>query len=309
VKLFSVVLNRDAHNVVARLNRGNAYYDLNEPESILAGRRDYLILLHQFPDCVPAQVSLGHCLHKAGNAYGAWRSFMTALLLSPNDQQALHGRAAVNVDVGNRLGAMADVSAALLRCAPAATAERARLLSDRGVVHLKMNDTAYAVKDFREAIALDPKCHSAYFNLANLYFGDKQWKLAVKYYDKSIDAQPHLAAAALLNRGIAHVSLGEVEAALADFDRVSELEPRNAAAFFNRGNVARLQQEFKTAAVQYEQSVRLCDLDAGARVSHAQVLGAGKHYSQEAHQQLVNAFFIQDARDQQMRARPIDRAT
>jgi hypothetical protein len=59
VKLFSLVLARDPHNVVARLNRGNAYYDLNEPETVQAGRRDYLILLHLYPDCAPAQVPLG----------------------------------------------------------------------------------------------------------------------------------------------------------------------------------------------------------------------------------------------------------
>ena len=226
---------------------------------------------------------------------------MTALLLSPNNQEALHGRAAVNMDVGNQLGAMADVTAALNRCEKGTVAERARLLSDRGVVHLKMKDVAFAVKDFREAIALDGACHSAYFNLGNLYFGDKQWKLAVKYYNKSIEAQPHRAAAALLNRGIAHVSLGEVEAAIADFDRVSDLEPRNAAAFFNRGNVARLQQEYKAGAVQYAHAVELCGLDAGARVSHAQVLTAGKYHCPEAHQELVNAFFIQDERDSHTR--------
>jgi tetratricopeptide (TPR) repeat protein len=77
---------------------------------------------------------------------------------------------------------------------------------------------------------------AAYFTrgLAHAERGDLE--AAIADFSKAIDLDPK-AAAAYNNRGTAYADKGNFSAALADFFRAIELNPKNAAAYYLRGLV------------------------------------------------------------------------
>ena len=63
------------------------------------------------------------------------------------------------------------------------------LFREYGVVDFWMQPSARnprAIRAYQKAISLDPDYRSAYFNLSVVYFNQKQYELAIKYYDQAI---------------------------------------------------------------------------------------------------------------------------
>ena len=83
---------------------------------------------------------------------------------------ALEGRAVVCLQMSNTFAAFLDLNAALKL---EATAE---LYTNRGVVNQFMQDHHNAMRDYQSAIKEDPTYALAYFNAANLYFHNRQFR-------------------------------------------------------------------------------------------------------------------------------------
>jgi lipoprotein NlpI len=91
-----------------------------------------------------------------------------------------------------------------------------------------------AIRDFNEAVRLDPQHVSAYLNRGNIYQTQGELDRAIADYDEVIRLSPRFATA-YYQRGNAFSSKGDFERAISDYSQIIRLHPKHAAGFANRG--------------------------------------------------------------------------
>jgi tetratricopeptide (TPR) repeat protein len=144
--------------------------------------------------------------------------------------------------------------------------------STRGSVHMAKGDNTRAIKDFDEAIKLDPNAGDAYYNRGIVYTDKNDLTRAVHDFDAAIKINPNDAGAlasrcyarALIgkalegalddctkslgleangytndSRGLVYLKLKRFDEALADYDAAVNGDPESASALYGRG-VAKL---------------------------------------------------------------------
>ena len=128
--------------------------------------------------------------------------------------------------------------------------------NNRGNAKNNLGDHNAAVADYNEAILLNPKGAAAYNNrgIAKNNLGD--YNAAVADYNEAILLNPK-GAAAYNNRGIAKGNLGEYIAAVADFSEAIKLNPEYAQAYNNRGIAKGNLGEYIAAVADFSEAIKL----------------------------------------------------
>ncbi|XP_013415730.1 uncharacterized protein LOC106177489 [Lingula anatina] len=266
VKAFSVALTLDKFFLEGYIGRGNVLMDYGHDAGLKFARRDYERALQLNPIYLPARVNLAYNLQVCGKYMHAWRQFTAALTANPYYKPALEGRAIVNLQMSDTFAAFQDINASV-RVVPSA-----ELLTNRGVIHQFMGDKANAMRDYQQAISIDPSHALAYFNAANIYFQMRQFKQAHAHYDKAILFNPK-DESALLNRAITKVLLRDSAGALDDFKAAVKLSPHSAHMYFNRGNLYSSLKQFDKAEKDYTKALTLQPDDALVYKRRADVRG------------------------------------
>ena len=104
---------------------------------------------------------------------------------------------------------------------------------NRGVAHERQGRLDQAIRDYDEAVKLDPKDPVALNNRGNALLKKGQSVRAISDYDQSIrldDKQP----GTYFSRAIALESRRQYVAAVTDYDHVMRLQPANVAAWNSR---------------------------------------------------------------------------
>jgi tetratricopeptide (TPR) repeat protein len=143
---------------------------------------------------------------------------------------------------------------ALTGVAAAQTPHTANDYFKRGVARYDQGDMDGAIADYDQAIALNsrfthakrssPKTTTNEFNTAN-GFGER-----VGVLDQSN-------AAIWFNRGLAHKAKGNLEAAIADYERAIASNPRWADPYNSRGNVRKAKGDWANALGDYNKAIGL----------------------------------------------------
>ena len=94
---------------------------------------------------------------------------------------------------------------------------------------------------------------------------------AIRDYDEAIRLNPRFALA-FLSRSIAYERRGDLDAAIRDYGEAIRLDPRNATAFYNRGVVYEWRGNLGQAAADFREAARLGHKEA--RLSLARVEAA-----------------------------------
>lgn len=132
-------------------------------------QKDFLRAVHLNPKCVKARICLGYNLQALGKLQRAWSQFTVAICIDPKCHAAYAGRASVCLQSDETFAAFQDTNTALKLTTTAA------LLTNRGVINQLMGYLPYAMKDYQQAISVDPNYALAYFNAANIYFNNQQF--------------------------------------------------------------------------------------------------------------------------------------
>ena len=102
----------------------------------------------------------------------------------------------------------------------------------RAAVYMARNEFFLAKKDLDAAIKLKPMAE--FYHDRAIITGNKNPKEALKDYDEAIRLNPKLTEA-YYNRGLCHMALGKYKEATKDFNKTLELEPQYANAKNNIG--------------------------------------------------------------------------
>ena len=122
-------------------------------------------------------------------------------------------------------------------------------LIDSAQVRIKSQDWAAAEAFIRQAIATEPNNNTNSMLLSNLATLQRyQGKLdeAIKNYTLALDMTPN-AVTLLLNRAAVNMQAGNVEAAIADFERVRSLDEHEAESRYTLGMMAVDQGDYERA--------------------------------------------------------------
>jgi tetratricopeptide (TPR) repeat protein len=154
---FNQAIERNPNYAEAFNNRGDAYH--------LKGENDRAI--RDFDQAIKLNPSLAAAFFHRGTVYSAQgaheraiQDFDQAIKFNPNYSSALNNRCLSRATIGQLQEALSDCNAALwLR----PDHGRATTLNVRGIVYLKLKQTAAALADFDTALKFAPKSASALY--------------------------------------------------------------------------------------------------------------------------------------------------
>ena len=106
--------------------------------------------------------------------------------------------------------------------------------NNRGVAYKVKGEYDLALKDYDQAIQLNPNAASHYNNRGIIYRLKHDYDRAIADYDEAIWLKSDYVAA-FYNRALAYVDKGAYDHALADFGVVLQFKPKNALALYARG--------------------------------------------------------------------------
>ncbi|MDE0158754.1 MAG: tetratricopeptide repeat protein [Candidatus Dadabacteria bacterium] len=125
-----------------------------------------------------------------------------------------------------------------------------------GLKHQVKKNIEKAMKDYDEAIKLDPRCTEAYNNRGSAKSHLGKHEEAIKDYDQAIKLDPQ-DGMTYYNRGKAKSSLGKHEEAIKDYDQALESGPKAAVAYYSRGMAKAELGRHKEAQKDFSEARRL----------------------------------------------------
>jgi len=102
--------------------------------------------------------------------------------------------------------------------------QKAAATYNRGGTYHEKKEYDLAIKEFTEAIRLDPTNALAYFKRGNVYIDKNEYDLAIKDYSEAIRLDPNLACA-YNNRGYVYAKKKEYDLAIGDCTEAVRLDP------------------------------------------------------------------------------------
>jgi lipoprotein NlpI len=139
---------------------------------------------------------------------------------------------------------------------PGGTPTTAAEFKSRGDYYASKKDMDKAIKDYDEALRLDPKFGLAYVSRGMALAGKKDFDKAIKDYDQAIKLNPK-DAYTFVFRGIAWSGKEDLDKALKDYDEAIKLDPKLSIALLNRGNLWAYKKDYDKAFKDLDEAIRL----------------------------------------------------
>ena len=151
---------------------------------------------------------------------------------------------------------------------------------ERGQIYEHLQDTALAIKDYKQALRLSPDNRQALFLL-----GERQPE-NITLYNRAIDYAPY-DPATWLQRGIMHFNSGRLEAALHDFTKVVELDEGNVDARLYQGMIYQRRHNYNKALEVVNKCIKLDGSRSSAYSNRGNIFFEQGNYNEAIRNYLV----------------------
>ncbi|HVN71096.1 MAG TPA: tetratricopeptide repeat protein [Desulfomonilia bacterium] len=126
----------------------------------------------------------------------------------------------------------------------------------RGYLFEKKGDHEQAIRDFNQAIKLNPGYVYAYISRGVAYRGKGEYDRAIQEFNKAIEMNPYIFET-FYSRGFTYEMMGQHDKALEDFDQAVGLDTNNLIVHYNRGNEYYRMGDFDWAVRDYDKAIKL----------------------------------------------------
>lgn len=135
-------------------------------------------------------------------------------------------------------------------------ADLATAFRNRGNAYDDLGQNRRAIRDYDNAISLNPNDAVAFNDRGTSYRATEQYALAIEDYDQAIRLNPKNAMA-FNNRCLAKAVLGQLEQGLADCNESLRLRPDNANTLASRGFAYLKLKRYTAAIADYDAELRI----------------------------------------------------
>ena len=195
---------------------------------------DYNRAIEWKPDTAEVYYNRGLSKAELGNHAGAIADYDSAIERKFDTPKVYCNRGLSKAELGNHADAIADYDSAIER-----KLDTPEVYCNRGLSKAELGNHADAIADYDSAIERNPKYAEAHHcrGQANFDLGD--YAGAITDYDRAIahstDFDSDLVTTTRYNIGLCKIRLGELENAIADFDRFIDLSPGDPDGYYQRG--------------------------------------------------------------------------
>ena len=130
-----------------------------------------------------------------------------------------------------------------------------KMLMETGHVHMKHGDFLSAIKDYTNAIIINPTFAGAYNARGMANRKMKDFHAALQDYNTALSLHNNFAAT-YNNRGVIYMEIRQIEAALTDFDKALTIEP-NSYGYCNRAVAYNYMRDFNKSISESTVAVEL----------------------------------------------------
>jgi tetratricopeptide (TPR) repeat protein len=241
----------------------------------LPAKGNPLVSLVAFSTLLPFSAGHGGLARaKDGRDVQAWRS--PALLpVSDVDIANLMSQAEAAAQNGRLDEALTHYNTVLSMDVPLPIASLA--CQNRGNIYHIKGDYDRALRDYEQAIRLNPANAGAYINRGLSLAEQGDYEAALKDYDEAIRIDP-TKDKAFYGRSFTHAQLGDFDAAWRDIGETLRLNPKFASAYVYRGGLLARQEKWKKARRDYETARRIDPTLAEAWAAIAQLALRRREY-------------------------------
>ena len=121
--------------------------------------------------------------------------------------------------------------------------DRAATLTNRGIIHIALENYENSIQDFSSALDLKPELSEVHINIGNVYFLDGVYDKAIEEYTFAIENQSIKVHVAHINRGMAYEKQGDFDNAEQDYREAMNLLPDAALPQVRLDQLFRKKQE------------------------------------------------------------------
>ncbi len=277
VETLTARIELDPNDALAYVNRGDAYYSLEEYDRAIA---DYDHAIRIDAQYALAYYYRGRVYEAKGETEKALADYTESIRIDPSNTETRKGRGDFYNNLGEYEKAMVDYekiilldpnSARYCNNIPCYTAAINNLhpstiqdYANRGNAYEGLGKYSEAITDYSEAIRLDPRIPTAYERRGYLYFNNKEYEKSIIDYSAVIRIDP-TNYFVYSYRSIAYENIGEYEKAIDDYTRyINRLRITDdplppgvlGNAYMSRGEVYEKLGKTDKAIADYKDAIR-----------------------------------------------------
>ena len=202
------------------------------------------------PPTAAALLQQGLFHHQRGELSLAMDRYTDVLRINPNDADALYYVAVVACQEGQYSQGVELAKRAIANGPP-----QARVHNVLGQAYDRLEQPLEAIKQYDEALRLDPDFAEAHGNRAGIMADAGFPEEALKSYDRALALNPNMTD--WLNRGAVLHGLGRNDEAIESFDKAIALDDKSPGPHFGRGNALRDLKRLDEALAAYDRAIKL----------------------------------------------------
>jgi len=234
-------------------NRANCYFELKDYQNAL---NDYDKAISMGPIKPFFYYNRGNTYFHLQNYAQAISNYDTLLQLNDNNSQGYFNRGIARLNLNQKSEGCYDFQKSL----DLGFGNAKQMLQQ----HCQGVTPKRTINQTEQIMAKSPETNIDFYNQANVYFNQKNFKKAIEYYITSIELEPLLGA--YYNLGNTYFYLQDYSKAIESYNHALRMNPNYADAYFNRGMAQLNLNQKDKACASFRDAQRLNYAPATAQI-------------------------------------------